>query len=137
MKILSWFERALSSQNLLAYKIFFPLTCGFSFSLSQSNIGNGRRQKRKSLACISSAAVNAAALDSSEALFLYFTTRPLFLPGRIYANDIFVAFSLRQLTITRNSSYRGLSNSCTYLLLSVWFGLSLSRLHFADRISFI
>lgn len=35
-------------------------------------------------------------------LFLYnFTIRPLFLPGRIYANGIFVAFSLGQLTIMR------------------------------------
>lgn len=39
-------------------------------------------------------------MSRKRRLFLYFTTQPLFLPGRIYANGIFVAFSFGQLTIT-------------------------------------
>lgn len=131
-------ENALFSRNLLAHKISsFPLTHGFSSSLSRLGIGNGRRHERKSLGRISSAAVNAPALDASEApvVPLFYDTAAIFVQPNLCQWYFCCVFVRTADNHACNPSHRGPPDSCTYLLPFVRSSLSRRSLLFLYNIA--
>lgn len=59
--------------------------------------------------------------------FFYFTTQPLFLSDRIYANVFLLRFRSDSWQSCCNPSHRGPPSNCTYLLPAARFWASLSR----------